>query len=162
MITNDKGIVELKHFVLREVCRLAWEDRLTAEETEKIVYQVSPGPKPKYRCCVYKEREILRGRIRLAEGKDADPARPSRNVVSVIPPACDDCPIQNYFVSDICRFCLGKACLNSCKFGAITPGDTKMRIDPQKCKSCGMCAKACPFGAIIHQERPCRKARSWN
>ena len=158
MITNDKGIVELKHFVLREVCRLAWEDRLTAEETEKIVYQVSPGPKPKYRCCVYKEREILRGRIRLAEGKDADPARPSRNVVSVIPPACDDCPIQNYFVSDICRFCLGKACLNSCKFGAITPGDTKMRIDPQKCKSCGMCAKACPFGAIIHQERPCRKA----
>ena len=33
-----------------------------------------------------------------------------------------------------------------------------MRIDPVKCKSCGMCAKACPFGAIIHQERPCRKA----
>ena len=158
MITNDKGIVELKHFVLREVCRLAWNGQLSAEETEKIVYQVSPGPKPQYRCCVYKEREIVRGRIRLAMGKDPDPEHPSSNVVSVISAACDDCPIQNYFVSDICRFCLGKACLNSCKFGAITPGDTKMRIDPAKCKSCGMCAKACPFGAIIHQERPCRKA----
>ena len=43
MITNDKGIVELKHFILREVCRLAWEGHLTTEETEKIVYQVSPG-----------------------------------------------------------------------------------------------------------------------
>ena len=27
-----------------------------------------------------------------------------------------------------------------------------------RCKSCGMCAKSCPFGAIIHLERPCRKA----
>ncbi|MBR6187106.1 MAG: 4Fe-4S dicluster domain-containing protein [Clostridia bacterium] len=158
MVTNDKGIVELKHFILREVCRLAWEDRLTEEEKEKILYQVSPGPKPQYRCCIYKEREIVRGRIRLALGQSPQPDHPSRNVVAVIPAACDDCPIQDYFVSDICRFCLGKACLNSCKFGAIQPGDNKMRIDPNKCKSCGQCAKACPFGAIIHQERPCKKA----
>lgn len=158
MITNDKGIVELKHFILREVCRLAWDGLLTPEETEKIVYRVSPGPKPKYRCCVYKEREIVRGRIRLALGQDPNPDQPSSNVVSVISAACDDCPIQNYFVSDICRFCLGKACLNACKFDAISPGDAKMRIDPAKCKSCGMCARSCPFGAIIHQERPCRKA----
>ena len=158
MVTNDKGIVELKHFILREVCRLAWENRLTTDETEKIVYQISPGPKPNYRCCVYKEREIVRGRIRLAEGLSPEPGYETKNVVAVIPAACDDCPIQDYFVSDICRFCLGKACLNSCKFGAISPGDTKMRIDPNKCKSCGQCAKACPFGAIIHQERPCKKA----
>ncbi len=157
MITNDKGIVELKHFILREVCRLAWEGRLTPEATEKILYEVSPGPKPKYRCCIYKEREIVRGRIRLAMGQSPEPMHPSRNVVEVIPAACDDCPIQDYFVTDICRFCLGKACLNSCRFGAIAPGDTKMRIDPNKCKSCGLCARACPYGAIIHQERPCKK-----
>ena len=158
MITNDKSIVELKHFILREVCALAWEDRLNAENTEKIVYQVSPGPKPQYRCCVYKEREIVRGRIRLAMGQNPDVGYETKNVVAVIPPACDDCPIQDYFVTDICRFCLGKACLNSCHFGAISPGDTKMKIDSSKCKSCGLCAKACPYGAIIHQERPCKKA----
>ena len=158
MNTNDKGIVELKHFILREVCRLAWAGQLEPEETEKIVYQVSPGPKPKYRCCVYKEREIVRGRIRLAMGQDPDPGHPGKNVVSVISAACDDCPIQNYHVSDSCRFCLGKACLNACPFGAIAPGDAKMHIDSAKCKSCGLCAKACPFGAIIHQERPCKKA----
>ncbi len=158
MITNDKGIVELKHFILREVCRLAWENKLTQESAEKIVYDVSPGPKPKYRCCVYKEREIVRGRIRLAMGQYPDPAHPTDNVVAVIPAACDDCSIQDYFVSDICRFCLGKACLNACRFDAISPGDSKMRIDPTKCKSCGLCAKSCPYGAIIHQERPCKKA----
>ena len=158
MITNDKGIVELKHFILREVCRLAWEDELTPENTDRIVYQISPGPKPNYRCCIYKEREIVRGRIRLAMGQNPEPSYATKNVVAVIPAACDDCPIQDYFVSDICRFCLGKACLNACKFGAISPGDDKMKIDPNKCKSCGLCAKACPFGAIIHQERPCKKA----
>ena len=158
MITNDKSIVELKHFVLREVCRLAWEGQLMPENTEKIVYEVSPGPQPKYRCCVYKEREITRGRIRLAMGQCPDVNHQTNNVVAVIPAASDDCPIQDYFVSDICRFCLGRACLNACRFGAIAPGDAKMRIDPLKCKSCGMCAKACPFGAIIHQERPCKKA----
>ena len=158
MITNDKGIVDLKHFILREVCRLAWEDRLNSEETEKIVYTVSPGPKPQYRCCVYKEREIVRGRVRLAMGLMPEAGKESSNVVQVIHAACDDCPIQDYFVTDICRFCLGKACLNACNFGAITRGDKKMHIDPNKCKSCGLCAKSCPYGAIIHQERPCKKA----
>ena len=89
MITNDKGIVELKHLILREVCRLAWNDQLTAEEMEKIPYQISPGPKPQYRCCVYKEREIIHGRIRLAIGLSPDPGHLTENVVAVIPAACD-------------------------------------------------------------------------
>ena len=158
MITNDKGIVELKHYILREVCRLAWDNALTAENLDRIVFEVSPGPKPQYRCCVYKEREIVRGRIRMAMGQNPEPGYTTKNVVAVIPAACDDCPIQEYSVTDSCRFCLGKACLNSCRFGAISPGDTKMKIDPAKCKSCGMCAKSCPFGAILHLERPCKKA----
>ena len=67
MITNDKGIVELKHFVLREVCRLAWEDRLLPEETEKLVYEISPGPKGRpgprphpLRCCGRDQRSGIR------------------------------------------------------------------------------------------------------
>lgn len=158
MITNDKGLVELKHHVIREVCRMAWDDNLSHEERERVVYSMSPGPKPTYRCCVYKEREIIRGRIRLAMGLNPDINNPTKNVVAVIPAACDDCPIQNLTVTDSCRFCLGKACLNSCRFGAISPGDTKMKIDPNKCKSCGQCAKACPFGAIIQSVRPCRRS----
>ena len=158
MITNDKGLVELKHHVLREVCKLAWDDNITHETRERIAHEVSPGPKPTYRCCIYKEREIVRGRIRLAIGQNPDLDSASTNVVAVIPAACDDCPIQEYTVSDSCRFCLGKPCLNACRFDAIGPGATKMHIDPNQCKACGMCAKSCPFGAIVHMVRPCKRA----
>lgn len=158
MQSNDKGILDLKSFILTEVCRLAWNDELTAKNCEDIIYKVSPGPKPQYRCCVYKEREIVRGRIRLAMGQSPDPVKPSTNVVAVIPAACDDCPIQEYTVTDSCRFCLGKSCLNACRFDAISPGESRMKIDPLKCKSCGMCAKSCPYEAIVHRVRPCKKA----
>ena len=157
MVTSDFGIVGLKHSVMEEICRLAWNDQLDAEHKEKVVYEIIPGPKPEYRCCVYKEREIVRQRIRLACGENPSYNLDSSNVVQVIDPACDDCPISAYSVTDSCRFCLGKACLNTCKFGAITPGETRMHIDPAKCKECGMCAKVCPYHAIIHQERPCKK-----
>ena len=40
--------------------------------------------------------------------------------------------------------------------GAI--GEHRTKIDPNKCKECGMCAKACPYGAIAHLVRPCKKA----
>ena len=158
MITNDKGIVDLKHLIMREVCRMEWTDSLTQENIEKLVYEISPGPKPLYRCCVYKEREIVRSRIRLAMGLDASPNHPSKNVVQVIRPACDDCPISTYTVTDGCRYCLGKACLNACRFQAIAPGDSKMHINSDKCRECGMCSKVCPFGAIVHTERPCHSA----
>ena len=158
MNTNDQGLHDLKHAVMLEVCRMAWNDCLTHEEREKVVKKMIPGPKPTLRCCIYKEREIIRGRIRLAMGIDPDVTRPTKNIVAVIPAACDDCPIQDHMVTDSCRFCLGRSCLNACKFGAISPGDTKMKIDPAKCKSCGMCAKACPFHAIIHSKRPCQAA----
>lgn len=158
MVTNDKGIVELKHQVMREVCRMAWTGTLNHDNIEKLVFEISPGPKPEYRCCVYKEREIVRGRINLAMGLDATPENPKKNVVQVIKAACDDCPISTYTVTDSCRFCLGKACLNSCRFNAITPGDTKMHIDSDKCRECGQCEKACAFGAIVHMQRPCKKA----
>ena len=41
------------------------------------------GPEPTFRCCIYKEREIVRQRIRLAEGK-APGAEDDGNIVQVI------------------------------------------------------------------------------
>ncbi len=158
MITNDKGLVGFKHKIMEEVCKLAWNDELDEEHKEQLVYKLAPGPKPEYRCCVYKEREIVRQRIRLACGLSTTYNEGSKNIVQVIDPACDECPIHAFSVTDNCRFCMGKACLNSCKFDAIRPGDVRMHIDSAKCKECGMCAGACPYGAIVHLERPCHKA----
>ncbi|MCR5485993.1 MAG: 4Fe-4S dicluster domain-containing protein [Lachnospiraceae bacterium] len=158
MVTNDQGLVRLKHVVMEKVCRLAWEDKLDAEHIDRIVFELIPGPKPVWRCCIYKEREIIRQRIRLAQAQTPHPDIHSDNIIQVIDPACDSCPISAYSVTDNCRFCMGKPCLSSCKLGAISPGENRMHIDSSKCKECGLCAKACPYEAIVHLERPCKKA----
>ena len=160
MVTNDQGIVSLKHRVIEEVARLAWDDNLTEEAKDALVYKIIPGPIAQYRCCIYKEREIVRQRIRLAEGlcPTADPEHQSESVIQVLRPACEECPISSYTVTDNCRLCVGKACQSSCNFGAISIGHHRSHIDPAKCRECGKCADACPFSAIAHLERPCKKA----
>lgn len=155
MITNDATILRVKHDVLCEVAKLAWAGELE-EKREELPYKMIPGPQAQFRCCIYKEREIIHQRVRLAEGK-CPTGKNSINVVQVISAACEECPIASYVVTDNCRKCMGKACQNSCHFGAITMSDTRAHIDPGKCKECGKCAQACPYSAIAHLERPCKK-----
>lgn len=158
MVTNDATILRIKHDVLYEVAKLAWNGELDEEHKAQVPYTIIPGPQAQFRCCIYKEREIIRQRVRLAEGKCPTSGKDSRNVVQVIGAACEECPIASYTVTDNCRKCMGKACQNSCNFGAISMGDTRAHIDPNKCKECGKCANACPYNAIAHLERPCKKA----
>ena len=161
MVTNDEGIVSFKHKVMEEVARLAWEGKLSDDYFEELVYKLIPGPKATYRCCIYKERELVRQRINLSLGKNPTPEKKdSKNVIQVLDPACDECPIASYVVTDNCRNCMGKACINSCPFGAISVGRDRTHIDPSKCRECGKCAAACPYNAIAHLERPCKKACS--
>ena len=142
MVTNDATILRIKHEILYEVAKLAWNDQLE-DGRDDIPYKISPGPQAQYRCCVYKEREIVRQRIRLAEGK-CPSDRNTNNVVQVINAACEECPIASYTVTDNCRKCMGKACQNSCPFGAISMGNTKAHIDPDKCIKCSICVEHCP------------------
>ncbi len=156
MVTNDATILHVKHEVLYEVAKLAWAGELE-EKRDYLPYKMIPGPQAQFRCCIYKEREIIHQRVRLAEGLCPTSGKDTRNVVQVINAACEECPIASYTVTDNCRKCMGKACQNSCKFGAITMGERRAHIDPNKCKECGMCANACPYNAIAHLERPCKK-----
>ncbi|MBQ8986770.1 MAG: 4Fe-4S dicluster domain-containing protein [Lachnospiraceae bacterium] len=158
MVTNDATLVRLKHRIMEETAKLAWDGNLDEEHKEQLIYEIIPGPMATYRCCVYKERELVKQRINLSLAKCPDGISQSENIVQVIRPACEECPLSAYTVTDNCRLCMGKACINSCKFGAISIGERRTHIDPNKCKECGMCAKACPYGAIAHLVRPCKKA----
>ena len=150
----DENVIKIKHDVLNEVAKLAFDGELD-EKRDNIAMSLIPGPTPQFRCCIYKEREIIRQRVRLAEGK-APGLTDDGNVIQVISSACEDCPISSYIVTENCQNCLGKACINACKFGAIEPGRTRSHIDPAKCKECGRCAQACPYNAIAHLKRPCK------
>ena len=152
----DHGLLHVRHNVLKEVARLAFEGNLE-EGVEYLPERIYPGPLPTYRCCVYREREITRQRIRLARGMAPD-HRDNGNIIQVMDPACADCPSSGYLVTDRCQNCVGKPCLHSCKFGAIDIGKGHTEIDRHLCKECGQCAKACPYNAIVHIERPCQSA----
>lgn len=155
MVRNDQDTFEITKQVLLEVSRLAWKGEL-AQKKDDLPEKLIPGPKPKFRCCIYREREIIRQRIRLAQGI-CPSGHDTTNIVQVITAACEDCPIHRITITNNCQNCLGKACVNSCRFGAISKGPNHMEIDYDKCRECGMCAKACPFNAITDSARPCRR-----
>lgn len=147
----DTYVQHLKYRVLLEVATDYWEGTLD-QKKRKIPKIISPGPKSTMRCCIYKEREIVRERIELALG--GDPENP--NLLEVIEAACDSCPFSGVEVTDLCRGCIAHRCEQACHRNAISFGpDLHARIDKNLCVNCGLCAAACPFGAIANRRRPC-------
>ena len=55
-----------------------------------------------------------------------------------------------FVIGDDCTMC--GACQEVCPTDAISPGDPKFIIDPEKCVDCGACAEECPVGAISGPE----------
>ncbi len=152
----DGNIIQIKHEVLYEVAKLAFAGELE-EKREEIPYELVPGPIPQFLCCIYREREVIRQRVLLTEGKTL-PGNAEQNILQVIRSACEGCPISSYTVTENCQKCSGKACINACRFDAIEAGRTRSHIDPLKCKECGKCAEACPYNAIAHLVRPCKNS----
>ena len=149
----DTKVQHLKYKVLREVARHAWNDTLM-ENVMDIPKAMVPGKVPTMRCCVYKERAILGERVKLAMGGGN-----SDNIIQVIDIACDDCPAVGYQVTESCRGCLAHRCEDACKRGAISfDYKHEAHIDKSKCVECGMCAKVCPYSAIVNRKRPCQSA----
>ena len=150
----DTKVQYLKYQVLREVVRLAYKDRLL-EEASTIPKRIVPGKVPTMRCCVFKERAILQERVRMASGGTS--ANP--NIIEVIDIACDECPVGGFEVTNACRGCIAHRCEQACRKGAITfDQHQKAHIDKNKCVECGMCAKVCPYNAIMNFRRPCEQA----
>ena len=152
--TFETLVEKLQLDILYQVAKAAFEGKL--DEMEKqIPLIISPGPKAIYRCCVHSERAIAAERIKtIRQG-----VKGAKNIITVIPSACDQCPMGGYTVTDSCRGCIGHACVMACPKKAITiDAHHHAHIDKSKCVNCGACAKACPFGSIYNFRRPCQKA----
>ncbi len=152
----ETKVQELKHSVLRETARLAWEDKLTTGVLD-IPEKIIPGPAPSTRCCIYKERAIIGARVKLAMGGD----RSNPNVVEVLSVACDECPVTEISVGPACRGCLATRCVHACPKGAITVVNHNATIDHSQCIVCGKCVAACPYGAMKSTSAPARRAARW-
>ena len=60
MLTNDATILKIKHEVLYQVAKLAYAGEFD-EKKDELAYKLIPGPKPQFRCCVY--RVYVRQRV---------------------------------------------------------------------------------------------------
>lgn len=152
----DNDAKQLKYEVLAKVAKYAYEGTLE-KNADTIPYDIIPGPLPTFRCCIYREREIIRERIVSARGKNL-PGQDDGDIIAVLPSACEGCPISRFTVTDNCQRCLAKKCYSACAFDAISITPKGAYIDQTKCRECGRCAAACPYNAISDTLRPCVRA----
>jgi len=159
-------IQQIRHDVLTHLARMATQGSL-ARAIDTIPGLVVPGTRPRFRCCVHRERAVVRDRVKLALGASA-PAEPglrtsaqeisSHGIVQVIEEACEECPLDRFMVTEACQGCITHPCIDACKPGAIVQVNRRAFIHQDKCVDCGLCYSACPFGAIVDRERPCIRA----
>ena len=168
-------ITDIRKKVFTEVARMAYAggDYSTAED---LPYIIVPGDRPLHRESVFLERAIASERVRLAMGLNIRPIQ-TRSLmtegmdaaavaeqyyepplINIIPYACHACPTNRYMVSNYCQNCIAASCQKVCPKDAISFRNNRSYIDLDKCIKCGKCAKACPYNAIVHLERPCAAA----
>ena len=175
----ETRIQEIRRRIFREVARMAYHTEWPVDKRiEELPYKIIPGEVGNFRNDVFLERAIVGERLRLAMGlpcrSAAEHAPLSDNIeaadkaetyytpplINVIKFACNACAEKKVFVTDGCQGCLAHPCVEVCPKDAVTLDRTygRSHIDQDKCIKCGRCAQACPYHAIIIQERPCAAA----
>ena len=168
-------ITDIRKKVFTEVARMAYAGR-GYEGVDELPYTIVPGDQPLHRESVFLERAIASERVRLAMGLNIRPIQTRHlmtegmdeaavaeqyytpPLVNIIPYACHACPTNQYKVSNYCQNCIAASCQKVCPKDAISFRNNRSYIDLDKCIRCGKCAKACPYNAIVHLERPCQVA----
>lgn len=166
-------ITDIRKNVFAEVARMAYSGG-DYSQTEDLPFKIVPGDQPMHRESIFLERAIAGERVRLAMGLSIRPIQTRTlmtegmdaaaiaeqyyepPLINIIPYACHACPTNQYKVTVGCQNCLAASCQKVCPKDAISFVNSRSFIDKDKCIKCGRCAKACPYHAIIHLERPCQ------
>ena len=170
---------EIRHKVFTEVARMAYEGG-DFSRMEELPYKIMPGEIGNYYDNIFLERAIIGERLRatiglpirkvsehapLSEGIDKsaiDEKYYDPPLINIIKFACHACPEKRILITNGCQGCLEHPCIEVCPKKAIHMENGRSIIDQDKCIKCGKCVSACPYNAIIKQERPCAKACGMN
>ncbi len=147
----DTHVQGIKYKAIRELIKAYDQDRLATAVVD-IPRQALTASDSGIRCCIYKERAIFEERILIAQKPIT---KDTKSVVELIDIACDECPADGVLVTNACRGCISHKCAEVCPKGCIDFSTKPITIDKTNCIECGLCAKACPYGALVLQKRPC-------
>lgn len=174
----DTPVRKKRRRVFKEVANLAYTSTNLKDDMEALPYKIVDYEDSYYLESVYRDRAIVRERIRLAMGmslRPEDRERPAHltqgledsnidekyyepPLMQVIPSACNACPENHYEITNSCMGCVAHPCQSVCPRSAISMVNGKSIIDQDKCIKCGKCKAICPYDAICHKERPCKAA----
>jgi [FeFe] hydrogenase (group B1/B3) len=174
-MSNNSNSIHLKKEILIRLAKAFFSDDFE-ENTRLIPFDMRPkGSEVPFRCCIHKERAILKDRAIAGLGfsieedderkslkdyaKEAlEREKPEEKPLTVLDDACKGCVSNRVYITDLCQGCVARPCQSACKFGAISIVNGKSVIDSSKCRNCKMCIPSCPYNAIVKITVPCEEA----
>ena len=176
MIYNNNATRHNKEILIR-LCELFFASRL-ADQIDRLPLELRPRDGQATRCCVYRDRAIIKYRCMAALGfavedeqdeltplseyaeqaMNRQPGEHNGKLLTVVDEACAGCIHSQYYVTNACQGCLARPCMMNCPKKAIEMRNGQAVIDPDKCVNCGKCMQVCPYHAIVYIPIPCEEA----
>ena len=171
MLYDNFAMLTKRELLIRIVKLLKKDELITG--LKYLPVEMRPRNKRPVRCCIHKDRYILKHKIISILGFEitdeeidlihlSDFARMAmanknmkENILSVVHEACSACIQSQYAVTNLCRGCEGRPCVMNCPKAAISFIGGKASISSEDCVSCGLCQKVCPYHAIVYTPVPC-------
>ena len=155
----NNGVVRMRRELMIRLIRSFLAGTIE-KDIDRIPYEIRPKGMDSVRCCIYKDRAIIKYRLMALLGASyeaetdesktlkeylndalAEKKRPDKPITAC-GAGCSGCPDRKYFVTDNCRGCFARPCYYNCPVGAIRVENQHAVIDQTKCED------ACPVGAI--------------
>lgn len=174
MIHTNKATLTRRELLI-QLCKLLKEGTIE-DQIDRIPLTMRPKGNQSLRCCVHKDRAVLKYKIMALLGFNVDDETDeltslreyvlramkreslTPKVMTVVDEACSSCQQGSYQISNMCQGCEARPCSVNCPKNAVNFINGHAEIDHETCVNCGKCMNECPFHAIIYRPVPCEEA----
>lgn len=172
MLYNNAVLIK-RDVLYRTVKALVNDD---FDSLNRIPVDAAPRDKNNIRCCIHKDRAVLKYRVMAALGFSIEDEENELKLLSeygeesssvdisderfltVIHDACSSCQLGHHYISDVCVGCMARPCNAVCPKEAIKVVNGRSVIDKALCINCGKCTNVCPYNAIVKVTVPCESS----
>lgn len=171
------NVLKIRRDLLTRLIELYYNEKLASREIDRIPIEISKVVKNNERCCHHKARAVVKYKLMAIMGFGIEQEKDEldtlehyaelllqreekpEKLLNIAYEACTSCVKANYFVTNLCKNCIDRSCINSCPKKAIIYSPTgQAYIDEIKCINCGICKDSCAYHAIVYRPVPCEES----